>query len=87
MVEDGKLVFKADIIAETTDAIYLEGIYVSESYRGHGVGSSCLASLSQSLLSRVSHISLLSNVSFHGAHKSFEKAGYKNTDECTTVFV
>lgn len=87
VVEDGKLVFKADIIAETAEAIYLEGVYVSEEFRGQGVGSSCLASLSQSLLSRVSHISLLSNVSFHGAHKSFLKAGYKNTDECTTLFV
>lgn len=85
--DDGKLVFKADIIAETTDAIYLEGIYVSEEYRGQGVGSSCLASLSQTLLNRVQHISLLSNVSFHGAHKSFLRAGYKNTDECTTLFV
>jgi predicted GNAT family acetyltransferase len=34
VVENGELVFKADIIAETSDAIYLEGVYVSESYRG-----------------------------------------------------
>jgi len=85
--EDGKLVFKADIIAETTDAIYLEGIYVAEQFRGQGIGSSCLASLSQTLLNRVQHISLLSNVSMHGAHKSFFRAGYKNTDECTTLFI
>jgi len=86
VVENGELVFKADIIAETSDAIYLEGVYVAESYRGRGVGSSCLASLSRSLLDRVSHISLLSNVAFHGAHKSFMKAGFKKTDECTTIF-
>ena len=85
--EDGKLLFKADIIAETTDAIYLEGIYVAEEYRGRGVGSSCLANLSLSLLDRVEHISLLSNVDFGGAHRSFAKAGYKNTDQCTTLFV
>ena len=84
--KDGELVFKADIIAETSDVIYLEGIYVSEPYRGQGVGSSCLASLGCSLLSRVSHICLLSNVTFQGAHKSFMKAGFRNTDECTTLF-
>lgn len=87
VMKDGKLVFKADIIAETAETAYLEGIYVSKEFRGKGVGSSCLASLSRSLLSRVSHVSLLSNVSFHGAHKSFIKAGYKNTDQCTTLFV
>ena len=87
VVEDGKLLFKADIIAETADAIYLEGIYVHEDHRGQGIGSSCLANLSLSLLDRVEHISLLSNVNFDGAHRSFAKAGYKNTDQCTTLFV
>jgi predicted GNAT family acetyltransferase len=85
--ENGKLVFKADIVAETDDVIYLEGIYVSPEYRGHGVGSSCLAKLSLQLLERVEHISLLSNVEFKAAHRSFAKAGYKNTDRCTTLFV
>jgi uncharacterized protein len=86
VVQDGKLIFKADIIAETADAIYLEGVYVAEEYRGRGLGSSCLGSLSRSLLTRVSHISLLSNAALHGAHKSFAKAGFKNTDQCTTLF-
>lgn len=85
--EDGKLVFKADIVAETDDVIYLEGIYVSEEYRGRGIGSSCLAKLSAKLVSRVDNICMLSNVEFKGAHKAFEKAGYKSTDECITLFV
>lgn len=87
VTENGKLVFKADIIAETSDVVYLEGIYVSEEYRGQGVGSSCLAKLSLNLLSRVQNICLLSNISFKGAHESFLKAGYRNTDQCTTLFV
>jgi GNAT superfamily N-acetyltransferase len=85
--ENGKLIFKADIIAETSDVIYLEGIYVAPEYRGQGVGSSCLSKLSLELLNRVQHISLLSNVDFKGAHRSFLKAGYKNTDSCQTIFV
>lgn len=85
--DNGNLVFKADIIAETSDVIYLEGIYVSEKYRGKGVGSSCLSELSRGLLNRVQNICLLSNVSFKEAHKSFQKAGYKNTDQCSTLFV
>lgn len=85
--EGDKLVFKADIVAETADVIYLEGIYVSPEYRGQGVGSSCLSKLSLDLLDRVEHICLLSNVDFKGAHSSFLKAGYKNTDASTTMFV
>ena len=88
IVTDGDLlVFKADIIAETEDVIYLEGVYVNEKYRGRSIGSKCLSKLSLELLSRVENICLLSNVDFEGAHKSFLKAGYKNTDVCTTLFV
>ncbi len=85
--EDGKLVFKADIISETDDAIYLEGIYVNPEFRGQGIGSKCLAKLSISLLDRVQNLCLLSNVDFHDAHRSFAKAGFRNTGHCTTIFV
>ena len=88
IVTDGdQLVFKADIIAETEDVIYLEGVYVAPEYRARDIGSKCLSLLSLELLNRVEHICLLSNVDFEGAHKSFIKAGFKNTDHCTTLFV
>lgn len=85
--ENGEMLFKADIIAETSDVIYLEGIYVAPSHRGQGVGSACLAKLSLELLNRVQHISLLSNVTFTDAHRSYMKAGYKNTGSCVSLFV
>jgi GNAT superfamily N-acetyltransferase len=85
--ENDKLVFKADIIAETTNVIYLEGIYVAPECRGQGVGSDCLAKLSLDLLNRVENICFLSNFEFIKAHQSFYKAGYKNTGNCTTLFV
>ncbi len=85
--EGDKLVFKADIIAETADVAYLEGVYVGAEYRGKGIGSKCLSALTVELLSRVSHVCLLSNVEFASAHRSFEKAGYRSAGECTTLFV
>ncbi len=85
--KNGKLLFKADVVAETKDVYYLEGIYVSSEMRGKGIGASCLAKLSLKLLDRKQHICLLTNVDQKNAHRSFEKAGYKNTDCCTTIFV
>ncbi len=85
--ENGKLVFKADIVAETSEVVYLEGIYVAPEYRGKGIGSSCLSKLSLQLMERVENVCLLSNVEFEGAHRSFAKAGFKNTDCCQTIFV
>ncbi len=85
--ENGKLVFKADIVAETADVIYLEGIYVAPEFRGRNVASQCLAKLGSELLNRVEHICLLSNVELKVAHRSFLKAGFRNTDSSTTIFV
>lgn len=85
--EDGKLLFKADIVCKADDVYYLEGIYVALEMRGKGIGATCLAKLSLDLLSRKQHICMLTNVEFKSAHRSFEKAGYKNTNTCTTIFV
>jgi GNAT superfamily N-acetyltransferase len=84
--EGDKLVFKADIIAETADVIYLEGIYVAPEYRGKGIGSSCLAKLTLHLLKRVQNVCLLSNINFIDAHMTYLKAGFRHTDSCTTLF-
>jgi GNAT superfamily N-acetyltransferase len=85
--ENNTLVFKADIVAETEDVIYLEGIYVAEEYRGRSVASQCLSKMSLQLLTRAENICLLSNEDFKAAHKAFGKAGFKNTDKCLTLFV
>ena len=85
--ENGKLVFKADIVAETSDVIYLEGIYVAPEYRSKNAGSSCLSKLGEQLLARVENVCLLSNVEFEGAHRSFVKAGFKKIGCCQTIFV
>src|SRR5919112_3064535 len=37
LVEDGRLIFKADVVSETSEVIYLEGIYVTAEERGQGV--------------------------------------------------
>jgi predicted GNAT family acetyltransferase len=86
VVENGKLLFKADIIAESEGIIYLEGIYVSPEMRGKGVGPQCLSRLNQILLRRSERICMLSNQSFTHAHRSFQKAGYRVTGRTTTLF-
>ncbi|HUR98133.1 MAG TPA: GNAT family N-acetyltransferase [Pyrinomonadaceae bacterium] len=87
VVQDGKLVFKADVVALTDDVAYLEGVHVHPEHRGDGVGSSCLAEVGLRLLNQVQNVCLLSNVEFKHAHGSFLKAGFRNTDRCTTLFL
>ncbi len=88
VVFDGdRLVFKADIVAQTDAVAYLEGVYVGQEFRGQGIGSKCLSKLCQEILGRVQNVCLLSNVEFEGVHRSFLKAGMRQTDACTTLFV
>ncbi|HVE55204.1 MAG TPA: GNAT family N-acetyltransferase [Pyrinomonadaceae bacterium] len=81
------LVFKADVIAETAEVMYLEGIYVNAENRGKGIGANCLSQLSRVLLEKVKHVCLLSNVDFQQAHNAYLKAGFKSKDCCVTMFV
>jgi predicted GNAT family acetyltransferase len=52
VIENDRLLFKADIIADTPEAVYIEGIYVSPEERGKGVGRRCLAGLGRILMAR-----------------------------------
>jgi uncharacterized protein len=42
LMKNGRLIFKTDIIADTPEAVYIEGVYVSPEERGKGLGQRCL---------------------------------------------
>lgn len=76
-VEDGRLNFKADVVSETPDVIYLEGVYVNPSERGRGYGFACLMSLCNDLLKRTRSVVLLVNTDNAGALSLYERAGFR----------
>jgi predicted GNAT family acetyltransferase len=85
--ENGELLFKADIVAENAEVMYLEGIYVNPKLRGKSVAANCLSHLCSILLEKVKHICLLSNVEFKNAHRAYLKAGFTMQDTYQTIFV
>lgn len=87
VIEDDQLIFKADIAAETSEVIYLEGVYVNSGYRGKGIGSNCLSQLCRTLLKQAENICLLSNENLRDTHGVFLKAGFNGIDNCETFFV
>ncbi|HEX8688168.1 MAG TPA: GNAT family N-acetyltransferase, partial [Pyrinomonadaceae bacterium] len=50
LTDGGRLVFKAEVYAETPQAAYLEGVYVAPERRGVGYGVRCLSQLTRDLL-------------------------------------
>ena len=87
LVENNELVFKADIISETPDVIYLEGVYVSSHERGQGYGLRCLSQLSRNLLARVASICLLVNEQNKDAQALYQSAGFLYRHLYETIFL
>lgn len=84
-VEDGRLIFKADVISETPDVFYLEGIYVNPADRGQGYGLRCLTHLSRQLLKRTKSVCLLVNEQNQSAQNLYRRAGFKLHSMYNTV--
>ncbi|HEX8845521.1 MAG TPA: GNAT family N-acetyltransferase [Pyrinomonadaceae bacterium] len=87
LVRDGRLIFKADVIAETSEVAYLEGIYVAPNERGQGIGLCCLSQLSRNLLARAKAVSLLVNEQNREAIGLYLKAGFKLRAHYDTIFL
>lgn len=85
--EQGRLIFKADIFAETPEMIYLEGINVEGTRRGNGHGTRCLAQLGKILLKRSRSICLLMNERKELLGDFYKKAGYQFRGVYDTIYL
>lgn len=86
-VQDERLVFKADVVAETPEVAYLEGVHVHAEERRKGYGLLCLASLSSILLARTQSICLTVNEKNKHAAKLYEKAGFQFHSHYETIYL
>jgi ribosomal protein S18 acetylase RimI-like enzyme len=86
-VEGGRLIFKAEIVAETPEVVYLEGIWVNPAERGKNYGQRCLSQLVRDLLNRAPSVSLMVNQKFERALNFYQKAGFKFINYMDTVYV
>ena len=86
-VENGRLIFNVDIICETPDVIYIEGVYVHPEERGKGYGVRCLSQIGRFLLRRDQSVCLLANERNKGAHAFYRSAGYELRGYYDTIFL
>ena len=85
--EDGRLIFKADIVSETPEVKYVEGVWVAPDLRGRGYGRRCLSQLTRELLSKSSAVTLLVNEKRPEAVAFYRRAGYKLRSQYDTIFL
>jgi predicted GNAT family acetyltransferase len=86
-LEDNRLIFKADVVSETPEVTYLEGIYVHPEERGKGHGTRCLAMLCSVLLANSKSLSLTVNNQNKRAVKFYSNAGFQFHSEYETIYL
>jgi len=85
--QDDRLIFKADVVADTPQVTYLEGVHIHTEERRKGYGLLCLAQLSAHLLERSESICLTVNEKNKTAVKFYEKAGYQFHSHYETIYL
>lgn len=87
LVEDGRLIFKTDIQADTPDVVYLEGVWVNPADRGNGVGRNCLRQLCRDLLTRTRSVCVLVNEENVRAHTFYRMCNFKGRGVYDSIFL
>ena len=84
---DGLLDFKADVMAETPEAVYLEGVYVRPAARGRGLGRRFMLRLNRELLARSRAVCLLVNERNLEAQSFYRKTGFRLRGLYETIYL
>ena len=87
LMEDGDLIFKADVVTETPETTYLEGVWVNPRARRQGYGRSCMSQLARMLMWRTKSISLFVNDENDEALTFYKQSGYHLRSVYDTIFL
>ena len=87
VIEDGKLIFKADVISRTEQVNYLEGIWVREDRRGNNNGLRFMSALMRRLLEDTKSICLFVNETNKPAMNFYRKCGFHFRATYETIFL
>jgi uncharacterized protein len=85
--DEGRLIFKADVQADTPDVIYLEGVWVNPTERGKGIGRRCMRQLCRDLLTRTQSICVLVNEENERAHTFYRMCNFKVRGVYSSLFL
>lgn len=85
--KQGQLICKADVVSDTPEQTYLEGVYVNPEHRGRGFGARFISQLSRTLLAQTKSLSVLVNEQNPAAQLFYQKAGFKLRGLYDTIYL
>jgi len=85
-IEDGQVVFKAEIGVATARACQIQGVYVHPEFRGRGIAAPAMAAVIGKALREVAPVvTLYVNAGNVAARRAYERAGFIRAATFTTV--
>ncbi|HEV7747033.1 MAG TPA: GNAT family N-acetyltransferase [Pyrinomonadaceae bacterium] len=87
LIENDELLFKADVIAETPETTYIEGVWVNPETLQQDYGRRCMSQLARMLLWRTKSISLFVNDENEAAQEFYKQSGYHTRTVFDTIYL
>ncbi len=84
-MENGQVVFKAELSAWTDDVVQVQGVFTGPSRRGSGVATAGMTALCSLLLERVPLVTLYVNAYNRAALRLYSRVGFEQQGEFATV--
>jgi uncharacterized protein len=85
VIEDGSVVFKADLGTVSPHTCQVQGVWVRPDLRGRGVGTAALASVLRHALTFAPTVSLYVNDYNVAALRMYERLGMRHTADLSTI--
>lgn len=84
---DGQLVFKTDVVSETPEAVYIEGLWTDPGERGKGYSKRCLASLCRQLSNNSRAVCGFVDVDNLAARALYQKTGFSVQEQYAKIYL
>ncbi len=84
-VDDGEVVFKAELSAWTPEVVQIQGVYTAPKYRNKGIAGAGLAAVCTQVFNEVPRCSLYVNQYNVIAQRVYERLGFRTADVFATV--
>jgi len=86
LCQNGKTIFKADIISATPEVAFIEGVFVRWQERRKGYGLRCMTQLARNLLGGCKSICLVVNEENARGRAFYDKVGFKFSAHYNTAY-
>lgn len=85
-IEQGRVIFKAEVACATQDACQVQGVYVDPAYRGRGLAAAGMAAVVRLCLDRIApNVGLFANAHNEPALRAYERVGFERTDTFASI--